>query len=279
MLDFAAYLEQAVAARQCNLAQSSQKTHMALLQAYDRTMETVFKIAPRPLTEDKMQGFIMYKKSQGVKFNSLMGYVRAFSWDLRRNNLPLLTQSLTFKNFKDTLRREMNGGECPNQKSPMPQEFFTKFLEHFPVTFRDHRLFFFIASLSFNFFLRISEALEMRKKDVRLADDGKLLEVTVRRSKSDQFAKGAVSYIPVTDDETNPAQYLDVLDAIGEEEKIVSLTAGSLNSRLRSYLTALGFDRDKFSWHSFRRGAYLASINDVQDCVIKKHGRWSSERT
>ena len=33
-----------------------------------------------------------------------------------------------------------------------------------------------------------------------------------------------------------------------------------------------------YNWHSFRRGgAYHASLNGVQDCVIKQQGRWKSD--
>ena len=53
----------------------------------------------------------------------------------------------------------------------------------------------------------------------------------------------------------------------------------SLISRLRQRLEMIGVeDPAAYSWHSFRRGAaFLASRKGVQDCVIKKHGRWSSD--
>ena len=105
-----------------------------------------------------------------------------------------------------------------------------------------------------------------------------MLELTVRRSKSDQFAEGVKCYIPVTKDEVSPVQYMDVLDGMSDEDHLIVLVPASLNSRLKTYLVGLGYDSKKFSWHSFRRGgAYLASLNGVQDCVIKKHGRWSSD--
>ena len=52
-----------------------------------------------------------------------------------------------------------------------------------------------------------------------------------------------------------------------------------LRQHLHAILKTIGIDDvANYNWHSFRRGgAYYASLNGVQDCVIKHQGRWKSE--
>ena len=143
---------------------------------------------------------------------------------------------------------------------------------------KDDRRLFLLMTLSYHFFMRVSEVVGLRVGDLTLDRDNNLLECKFTHTKTDQFGEGTKCYILVNDSLTNPAGYLDVLQGEDPESPVSPWKERALLSRLRSLLERIGEDPAQYSWHSFRRGgAYRASEKGVQDSVIKKHGRWNSE--
>ena len=127
--------------------------------------------------------------------------------------------------------------------------------------------------------MRVGEISALKVKNLQVDSERNLLACTFERSKADQFGVGVTSYIPITESLTNPVRYIDILRGKEPEERVCPWSMYSLISRLRQRLEMIGVeDPAAYSWHSFRRGAaFLASRKGVQDCVIKKHGRWSSD--
>ena len=126
--------------------------------------------------------------------------------------------------------------------------------------------------------MRIGELLSLKAGSLVLDEEAKLLACHFERSKSDQLGVGVTSYISISPGINDPVAYIDVLSGLQPTDKICPWSQKTLTSRLRARLSTIGVDAQRFSWHSFRRGAaFLASKKGIQDCVIKKHGRWKSD--
>ena len=241
-------------------------------------MTEEFQLEPFPLTEEKMEGFLMYKKSSGRTYSTLRLYIASFSAYFRSRDEDNITVSVSFKIFKNGLQRVMLGGAHPFQKEPFELEFFKALHETMNLSVYEERLLFFLMCLAFNYFLRIGELLALKANNIVLDEEAKLLAVHFERSKSDQLGVGVTSYISISPGVNDPVAYMDVLGRLEPTDRICPWCERTLTSRLRARLSAIGVDAQRFSWHSFRRGgAFLASKKGVQDCVIKKHGRWKSE--
>ena len=276
---FARLLAQAQETRAHHVAANSTKTYEAYLKVYESTLRETSKMDPYPLTEDKIVAFIMFKKEQGRAFQTIQLFIQSFSWHCRQSGVDNIVLGVSFKMFKNGLRPEMLGGSCPGQKAPFEIEFFEKLEKVMNLRVHDDRLLFLLMCLSFNFFMRVSEVLALKVKNLEIHEETGLLSCRFEKTKADQFAVGVTSYVPITRDRIDPVVYMDVLNGKSADEAICPWRERALLSRLRSRLAAIGIENvHQYSWHSFRRGAaFLASKNGVADCVIKKHGRWESQ--
>ena len=233
---------------------------------------------PFRLTEEKMEGFLMFKKASRRTYSTLKLYIASFSAYLQMRDEENLTVSVSFKILKNGLQRVMLGGAHPFQKEPFELEFFKALHDIMNLSVHEERLLFFLMCLSFNYFMRIGELLSLKAGSLVLDEEAKLLACHFERSKSDQLGVGVTSYISISPGINDPVAYIDVLSGLQPSDKICPWSQKALTSRLRARLSAIGVDAQRFSWHSFRRGAaFLASKKGIQDCVIKKHGRWKSD--
>lgn len=150
-------------------------------------------------------------------------------------------------------------------------------------------------------FFRFNELCHMKWCDVSFAEA--YFSVFVPRSKTDQYSKGCTVVIAKTGLPTCPysmlLRYASLAGADLNSSEFVfgklvfhrSTNSYSLRSdsqlsytRAREVIlakfTALGLDSSRLGLHSFRiGGASAAANNDIPDRVIKKHGRWKSERS
>ena len=273
-------LREAQEIRGHTVAESSRNIYAAGLRKYEETMRGLER-DPFPLEIQKMELFLVLMKRQGKCYNTLAGYVRSFSFYFRSNNLDVLTQSMDFKIFMSGLRRDTTReGESPKAKEPFRKEWFEQISRCIPMGDIDNRRMMFWMTLCFHAFLRISELMCLRKRDIRINIDEGRMELYIRRSKTDQFGAGESTFVFKTGEPSSPWSYLDILDDIGDDDLIVGQTKErTLRSRLKRLLQVIGVkETGKYSFHSFRRGgAHLASAMGVNDCVIKAHGRWRSE--
>ena len=121
--------------------------------------------------------------------------------------------------------------------------------------------------------------------DVAISDDNRVLRVFLKRSKTDQFMRGAEVFIGATGDDlcpvdaareyvarrgTSPGTFFRFAEG-------VPLTKPRFVELVRSALTRAGVPVDGYSGHSFRIGAATAASQaGIPDSVIQALGRWSS---
>lgn len=261
-----------------NVSPRTKKTYRSLIGVYINVMTKFIKEDPFPITHDKMVAFIVFQKKAGRKCCSLLAYMNSFTYYFRENNLEILTQSIKFKVFKSGIRRSMYSGNCPNAKLPFDPKWFPKILEKFPITNIDNLRFMFLISIMFSAFLRISEALNLTKSDI-VIENPTLIKIRIKTSKTDQFGNGTFTYIYDNNTSYSPFRFLNYLNFISDKNDLIeSRTQSTLRAHLSYVLRAIGVeDYQHYGLHSFRRGAaYHASLNNVNDCVIKAHGRWKS---
>lgn len=261
------------------VAESSKAVYGSAMRTYERVMGQL-RVEAHPIDVNKMKIFLMEMKGRNRQYNTLAHYIEGFSYYFRMNDLPMLTQDVGFKIFKSGLRRVMTAnGSCPKAKEPFKIEFFESIVKCRSMEDRDNRRFMFIMCTCFHAFLRIGELMQLKRKDIVVNEGDDRIDVHIRRSKTDQFGIGDVTYIFKTDDVSCPWAYRDVLDSMREDERIVGGESEyTLRRELARLLTEIGVtEPERYSFHSFRRGgAHLASIHGVNDCVIKAHGRWLS---
>ena len=276
---FQQLLEQGTEISFNSIASSSKTTYNGVISVYFKVMNEKIKEIPFPITIDKLIAFMVFQKNNGRKCSTLMNYVAGFSYYFKDNNLDNLTQDIRFKSFKSGLRRTMHSGIFPNQKEPFNPDWFKMILHNYPVSLLDNLRFMFLITISWSCFLRISELINLRKSDFHYDEKEEILCVSIVYSKTDQFGKGEKCYVKKTEAISNPIQYLNYLDYLEDDQRITPTGMHALRSHLTSVLKNIGVENfENYSFHSFRRGAaYLASIKGIQDCVIKKHGRWKSE--
>ncbi|OHT07334.1 hypothetical protein TRFO_24500 [Tritrichomonas foetus] len=111
----------------------------------------------------------------------------------------------------------------------------------------------FFMTVMFFGFLRISEALNLTRKDINLKQND-MIKVLIRNSKTDQEGKGQYVIIKDGGQAYSPFRYLEVLNSIDPDEKFFVNSAKQFNRIFRIHLTTIGLDANKYSSHSFRRG-------------------------
>ena len=237
----------------------------------------MIKENPFPVTYEKMVAFLVYQKNCGRKCSTLLNYINGFSYYFRENGLNVLTQSIKFKVFKSGLRRTMMAGSYPNAKLPFNPEWFPKIIDKFPISTTDNLRFIFFISLMYAAFLRIDEALNIRKSDI-IIESPTMMKLVIKSSKTDQFGHGTFTYLYDNGSSHSPFRFINYLEKLDNDQKIQTRSLATLRAHLCHVLKQIGVEGyENYGFHSFRRGgAYHASLNGVNDCIIKAHGRWKS---
>jgi hypothetical protein len=77
------------------------------------------------ITEEEIHGFLIDVHDDHTRcYNALHNYIAGFAFYVRSNSLPDLTKSITFRNFRSTLRREMASDSPSHRKQPIhPKDF------------------------------------------------------------------------------------------------------------------------------------------------------------
>ena len=265
-----------------DVSKNTRSTYEAGIRRYQEVCRDVLRMEAMPIDVSKMQIFLVYMKRQNRAYNTLCGYVRSFSYYFRSNGMDVLTQDIGFKIFMNGLRREMTAdkGSCPYAKAPFEIAWFDRICKVLPMDDIQNRMMMFWMCLCFHGFLRISELMQLRKKDIRVDEARACMELFIRKSKTDQFGVGERTYIFKSQGASSPWSYRDVLECWGDDDLIVgNISENRLRAWLARILEDIGVhDVGSYSFHSFRRGgAHLASLNGISDSTIKAHGRWRSE--
>ena len=265
-----------------DVSENTRSTYDVGLRRYQEIVSGVLGLEAMPIDVEKMELFLVYMKRQGRAYNTLCGYVRSFSYYFRSHGLDVLTQDMRFKVFMSGVRREMtiDKGACPYAKAPFEIEWFDRMAMILPLTDLCNRKMMFWTTLCFHGFLRISELMGLRRRDIRVDEKRGCMELFIQRSKTDQFGVGDKTYIFKAEGASSPWAYKDVLECMEQDDLIVgNMKQDKLRVWLGRILQDIGVqDVGSYSFHSFRRGgAHLASVNGLSDSTIKAHGRWKSE--
>ena len=121
--------------------------------------------------------------------------------------------------------------------------------------------------------------------DVGISEDGWVLRVFLKRSKTDQFMRGTEVFIGSTSNDLCPvgatrdyvARRGSSPGAFFRSAEGVPITKTRFVELVRSALTRAGVPVDGYSGHSFRIGAATAASQaGIPDSVIQALDRWSS---
>ena len=117
-------------------------------------------------------------------------------------------------------------------------------------------------------------AVHLSWGDVSMSDDGRVLRVFLKRSKTDQYGRGVEVFMAATDNDlcpvTRPGAFFCTTDGS-------PLTKSRFVELVRSALSRAGVPIAGYSGHSFRIGAATATAQaGIPDSVIQAPGRWSS---
>ena len=154
-----------------------------------------------------------------------------------------------------------------------------------------------LAVLAFAGFLRISEALSLRTRDV--SRSAGYLVLTIRKSKTDVYGAGAKVVVSAGQTAACPVRIFDsYLRLLGPSQKSNfflfrpllpadrkklgpgdrPMNYSRAREELKHFLAQLDFDPAAYTWHQFRHGgATAASAAGVPERLISVHGRWKSE--
>lgn len=278
-MSWAAFAEQSHEVDRATISANSRKTYERTIRAYNAACVTM-EIAEAdryPLTEDSIRGFLMFSfRQRGLLYNSLHNYIAGFAFYFKENGLPDLTKSISFKNFKAGLRRMMLGDSPPNRKDPLLPEHLQQMLDAAPPTKPSHMETWFLITLSFFGFLRISEALSLLVGDITISEN--LIVLNIKKSKNDQTGAGWKVTLPDNKKPYHPLRFAGWVNQTHPGARLFMRSASAYSGRLKGLLKVIKLDTKRYSFHSLRRGAaHHASKCGIQDAVIKSHGRWRSE--
>ena len=117
-------------------------------------------------------------------------------------------------------------------------------------------------------------------------DNPTLVQVYLKVSKTDQGRKGISIFLGETRDDLCPVAAISAFLAIRGSSAgpffqlrgSAPLTKEFFTTRVRSALSALGYDSSLYASHSFRIGAATtAAEKGIEDTIIKALGRWKSD--
>lgn len=280
MMDFLSLVTSSKDVESNSIAPNTKRNYEKLLHRYESLAMTIPKFpSPFPLTEAKMRAFLEYYRFTHNKttYGYIKQFISAFSYKMRTENLPLLTQTPDFLSYVNGLQRLMLSNKTPNAKLPITVDILEKIASSIENTQKEIEGMC-IISLCFYGFLRITECLSLLKEDVNFDTNGRLT-VIIKKSKTDQLGTSETIYINNSGTNYSPFVWL-----VKHLENVKSNVLFAMRSdAFREFLTkkiSLFVHPDKvnqYSTHSLRKGAaYTAALRGVQDCQIKKMGRWRS---
>ena len=121
--------------------------------------------------------------------------------------------------------------------------------------------------------------------DVAIREDGRMLRIFLKRSKTNQFMRGTEVFFGTINDDVYPVRAIrDYIARRGtssgaffQSAQGLSFTKACFVELVRSALTWAGVPVDGYSGHSFQIGAATAASEaGIPDSVIQALGHWTS---
>ena len=274
------------------------KTYKTYYNKWVWWTERYSEVSPLP-TEEKYVGiYLLDLIKQGETFNvinmswfAIKAYHKFCGYEICKSFFCI--------NIYEGAKRTL---QCiPNKKSPItPKHLFAlfKLFKKENINLKDLRTLA-ICVISYTGFLRFSEISNLRREDLEIHDD--YMRIFLEQSKTDIYRSGHWIYISKIESVLCPVKlikkYIDLAKIKeGRNEylfRAVTKTKQSYELRIHnkpiSYtsvredvlnaLEKLGLRSSDFGLHSLRSGGCsMATHFGVKEKLIKKHGRWKSER-
>ena len=261
------------------LQPNSRAMYNSCIKQYTKFTE---KIGSFPLTTQKILSFFEFlRREREYKYSTIQNYLHSFSHFIRMNQATYQndpTKASEVQEYMKGLMRSMHGGFPPNRKEAVSIEDLDKIAELINIDDATQVRDFACISMMFSGFLRSSEALALKRKNVTLHDG--IMQITVESSKTDPDGRRNQVFIKKTDKPHCAYHWMEIYLKTKEfdpEKELFNITYRTMDKKIKKYLMKIGRDSTKYSTHSLRRGgAHEASLNGAQDCAIKSHGRWKS---
>ena len=146
-----------------SIASSSKQAYQSCLNVYEHILTTIIRINPYSIAEDNIIAFIVFQKDVNKRsYSTLQLYIQAFSSYFENHNLENIVLLISLIIFKSGLRRDMLGGHIPNAKKLFDPSWFELIYNKISPTNVPDEKFFFLMTLSYYCFLRISEAVNLK---------------------------------------------------------------------------------------------------------------------
>ena len=272
-------IEQSLEISVNSLASNSRRTYERILERYESVM-ALCKVEPYPLTEHSMRLFIQLQLTNQKTWSYVNITLESFVHWFRENNAQDLTKTIEFVRYKKGLRRVMSARFLPFAKKPVTKAMLEQWnaLDD-PYDNPVHADIIFCFMMMWLGFLRISEFMNLTWDDLKITDQG--LEMVIAKSKTDQEAEGVRFLLPKRRDMFDAMSWFAIYEIWHVPEPGERVWCHSdiwIRTKVKLYTALIGMDPSKYSAHSFRKGGANAAFRArVQHCVIKVHGRWTSE--
>ena len=258
---------------------------------------------PFPLTEKILCGFASVLASKGLATQTIKTYLSAvrsmqislgFPDPRDQSSLPIL------KRVQAGIQRvqAQKTSKETRVRLPITPHILDRLRQHWDATDNPHRvLLWAAASMCFFGFFRSGEILipagssygeavhlSWGDASVDSAESPTVVRVHLKRSKCDQFGKGADIYLGRTGNSLCPVTAVAAyMVARGTEPGPFFSANGKpftkprFVTEVRKALQALGLPQEQFAGHSFRIGAATAAARaGLEDSTIRSLGRWNS---
>lgn len=257
--------------------------------------------APFPVSETLLCYFVTSLAQQGCAPSTIKTYLAAVrhAQIMREHPEPRETSSLPrlrlVQNGVRRERAESNSAHSPT-RLPISPPILRRLRPQSETWSHDECLLWAAATVCFFGFFRAGEItvpgastfdarVHLAWGDVSVSEDGRMLRILLKRSKTDQFMRGTEVFIGATDDDVCPVSAIrdyvarrgTSLGPFFRSTQGSPLTKARFVELVRSALTQAGVPVDGYSGHSFRIGAATAASDaGIPDSVIQALGRWTS---
>ena len=237
--------------QQASVAKNSRNTYDSSIKQFKLFMESIGE-SPEPMSAEKILGYVIHLKDNlNRTYATIRLHIAALSFYCRNANCPDFTKDIRVKELKRGLLRIMNGNAAPKRKLPFLKEHFVEMLHIKPPKTAEENHNYFLMSIMFFGFLRISEALALEKDDIMLDEHGQMVLI-IRSSKTDQIGTGHGVYISDGDQIYSPFRFKDViLPRILTGHKIFSQAESTYRRRLEPYFQAINLDYRNYGFHYY----------------------------
>ena len=180
----------------------------------------------------------------------------------------------------------MSGGFCPNAVKGFTKEMLIEIQKRCNnkhlIDIRDLCAF----AVCFEGALRSSELLSIKMNDLSMNEE--YIEITIRRSKTDQFGVGRNIYLYKLESQVSAYklldEYLHFLSAQNLKSEYLFISSNgkkftdrNFRDRIKHWIQVIGMDPAEFSTHSLCVGAVeTATLHHIPPPAIKQQSGWKS---